>query len=212
MKQETLKYLRVLIPGLLVLVGCIPFFELVTPSIMKELPFIKLSYISLVSILIGSIYYQLDVSKLVTNFSFKIFGGNINKGILKIYNEPLNKEEKKYLSNHKNIRNVFYNLVDNDNSLSIRSKNIYFNGIFWTSSADAFIISIIFIIIYSLSGIKNAEEIRVIFSYTAGIALLLHIITVNKHVKLQVDQLDYIETNYYNEVKTKLNELLHKMP
>lgn len=179
---------------------------------MEELPFVKLSYISLVSILIGSVYYQLDISKIVTNFSFKLFGGNINKGLLKIYDKSLSSSEIAYLSDDKRIRNVFYNIVDSDPSLIIRSKNIYFNGIFWTSSADALIISLFFILVYSISGIGNAAEIRIIFTYTAGIALLLHLITVNKHVNLQVDQLDYIETNNSKEVKTKLDELLHKMP
>jgi len=212
MNQETLKYLRVLIPGLIFLVGCIPFFELFTPGIMKEIPSVKFSYITLVSILIGSLYYQLKINKIVTNISFKIFGGNINREMLKIYKDPLTPKQKKYLEKNKNIRNVFYKIIDHDKSLTIRAKNIYFNGIFWTSSADALIISVFFIAVYSLSGISNSSEIRTIFIFTSIVSFLLHIISVNRHVELQIDQLEYIETNHYEEVKTKFDELLHKMP
>lgn len=76
MEQKTLKYLRVFIPGLIILLGLYPIYDKLYSEIYKIEKF-ETTYVTFVAILFGGIYYQLNVRYLVTYISHRCITENI---------------------------------------------------------------------------------------------------------------------------------------
>lgn len=107
---------------------------------------------------------------------------------------------------------AFYKVIDNDESLKRKGENVRFNGIFWTSTADFFFLSILFHFIYKYcyEDIANLVNYKKIFLYVAGVSLILHVISVIKHIILSNEQLNPIinDESMSNTIKDKFNEYL----
>jgi hypothetical protein len=211
MEQKTLKYLRVLIPGLLILIGLLPIKSQI---IILGISFngLDYNYIILLAITIGAIYYQLNIQRIITRPSHYLITKNIYDSLLKIYSQNIDPIEKKNIWKNKIYMDVFYHIIDNDESLKRRSNLVYFNGIFWTSSADIFLISLIYWILYKFNFITspNYGELTKALVIISFLSLFLHVISVVKHIKLSNNQLKYIERYRKSEVDKKFNELLQR--
>jgi hypothetical protein len=208
MELKTLKYLRVLVPGFIILIGMIPIKE----QIIKNYSYLKsidYNYVVLLAIVLGAIYYQLNISHLITKLSHHIINKNIFNKLMKYYGE-LSSEKKKIIWNEKFYRNIFYKITDNDETLKRKVELVYFNGIFWTSSADLCLISLIywFIYKYNVFSLDNINEFSTLFLYIALLALFLHIITIIKHFRLSNNQLEFIEKHKIKELKKSVDEVL----
>ena len=109
---------------------------------------------------------------------------------------------------------VFYKLVDNDESLKKKANNVYFNGIFWTSSADLLLISLVFWYVYRrlFAHINHALLFSNLFLILAVLAIILHFLSVLKHIRLSKDQLGFIEIYKKTEVIDGFDIILRQMP
>jgi len=209
MDQTTLKYLRIFIPGLIFLVGFYPIYNHYFSKLFNVTS-IDFSYLTLLSLISGSIYYQLNLQHLITRPSHYFITKNIKKKLINISKINLTKVQEEKISNKRKYMHVFYNLIDNDESLKRKAAIVYFNGIFWTSTADSFLINICFHFLYryKLTEVEKACELSNIFLLLTILSIVLHIISVIKHIILSNDQLDYIRTNKSDEVNLKLNGIL----
>lgn len=209
MDQVTLKYLRILVPGLIFLLGFYPIYNKYFTDLYK-ITTIDFSYLTLLSVIAGSIYYQLNLQHIVTRPSHFFITNNILNRLITISGLHLSLIQLGKIKKDRNYMHVFYNLLDNDESLKRKSANVYFNGIFWTSTADSFLINIVFYFLYKYkyTEIKNYEEYSNMFLILAILSIILHIISVVKHIYLSNDQLSYINTHFQQDVKTKLNGIL----
>lgn len=215
MERKTLKFLRLLIPGLIVIFEFLPLLDILQVKFEIGQGWLNYSILIIPALVIGAIYHLTDARHFITNYSHRKIDLNITSSLLKIYNQPVTQEQLNFLKK-KRLKHVFYNIIDNDASLSAKSQLVYFNGMFWTSTADVFIISVFSSIIYITLGIYlGVVNIWLTGILLGGIGLLgflFHILTAFRHINLSNDQLEYIETHYVNKLKTKLDEVLQQMP
>jgi hypothetical protein len=110
----------------------------------------------------------------------------------------------------KKIRRVFYKLVDDDNSLTVLSKRIMFNGLLWTSAADLTAISAIFLgvsLIAVVIGVAGAEICGIIYFAFALVGVIGSYLTTKEHVALGNEQLELIEQEYSAALAQKVGAL-----
>lgn len=209
MEQGTLKYLRILIPGLIFLLGFYPIYNMYFSDIYK-ITSIDFSYLTLLSVITGAIYYQLNLQHIITSPSHVLITKNIRKKLISISAISLTDSQKKKVKKERKYMHVFYNLIDTDESLKRKTANVYFNGIFWTSTADSFLINIVFYFLYKykFTELPKSIEYSKIFLILSIASIVLHIISVIKHINLSNDQLGYIRTHYQADVNLKLNAIL----
>lgn len=209
MEQGTLKYLRILVPGLIFLLGFYPIYNKYFSN-LYQVTTIDFSYLTLLSLITGSIYYQLNIQHIITRPSHSFITKNIRNQLIEISGLQLSKAQKKRIKKEKKYMHVLYNLLDNDESLKRKTANVYFNGIFWTSTADSFLINISFYLLYKnkFTGIEKSAEYSRLFFILAILSIILHILSVIKHINLSNDQLEYIKTHKSQDVNTKINGIL----
>lgn len=214
MEQKTLKYLRIFIPGIIILIGLYP---LLTDYILNDVDFAKMNafhftIVTFISIIIGGIYYQLNVQRLITKPSHYFIQKNILNKLIDASETDMNEESIKALKHNNLYMTVFYKIVDGDASLKKKSENVMFNGIFWTSTADIALISIFFFLFYKYYYQLNNFDTDLITSVCLTIfclSLLLHIISVFKHINLSNKQLNPMISD--SELNEKVNENLRKI-
>jgi hypothetical protein len=162
----------------------------------------------------GAIYDQFNFRYIVVKLSGYFIGESIFARLLSIYNKQITSSQKDYLKKDKRYMHVFYKLVDNDESLKKKTNNVYFNGIFWTSSADLLLISLVFWFVYGwpFTQIDHARLFSNLFLILAGLALVLHILSVRRHRRLSNEQLEFIAIYKDAEVINDFDKILLKMP
>jgi hypothetical protein len=213
MEQTTLKYLRVLIPGLIILIGLLPIKNQLV-GFGVNLDGLDYNYTLLFAITLGAIYYQLNIQRLITSHSHYLINKNIYDGLLKTYSKNIDDNIRKDILKKGSYMRVFYRIIDNDESLKQKANLVRFNGIFWTSSADIFIISLIYSCLYHFNVLTTTNNIAlskalVIIMWSA---LFLHIISVRKHIKLGNEQLKVIDQLYKNDVEMKIDSIINQYP
>jgi len=111
------------------------------------------------------------------------------------------------------LTNVFYYFIDNDKSLGERAKEVYFNGLIWSSLADFIVISPLAIIVYLIAFfITNNMQYMIFIAVCVGMCLLsiflLMPLLVKKHINLSNYQLTYIIEKSKKELHDQLIALL----
>lgn len=211
MEQKTLKYLRVFIPGFVLLLGLYPIYNHYFSEIY-DITSLHVMYISFISLLLGAVYYQLNIQRIITKPSHYFITKNILDKLISAYDREISAEERKTLKYKDAYMTTFYKVIDNDESLKRKGENVKFNGIFWTSTADISLIFIILFFIYKyfFAEIKNIELLTTFLLYTAIISFILHLISVKKHINLSNKQLNPIvnDKELSSIVKTKFDDIL----
>lgn len=203
MEQKTLKYLRILIPGLIILLGLVPY----KPEIEKFIGtaiVINDYFIVVFALLFGAIYYQFNIQRIITKTSHNLIVRNIFTRIIKMRSKEDDVEVLWAIKkNRGKIMREFYKIIDNEESLKKKQLNIYFNGIFWSSSADLFLISLVYFALYisKILNVDNIGNLPYVFLILSIFSLLLHFISIKKHINLSNEQLSHIEENKLYEVK-----------
>lgn len=213
MEQTTLKYLRIFVPGIIFFLGFYPIFLHYFGGIY-EIKSLDFSYLTIICILIGSIYYQTDIQRFITYFTLSSITTNILTKLLQTYKKALTEPQKAFIKNDDKFLHLFYKLIDNDESLKKKQNNVYFNGIFWTSTADLIIFSAFFCILYKFVffEVPRAKILSNIFFFMTLLASLLHILAVLKHLRLSNNQLSFIDVHKKQEVTTYFDDILQQMP
>lgn len=213
MEQTTLKYLRIFIPGLMFLLGTYPIYIFYYGEVY-DVKTLHITYVTLLSVLVGSLYHYLNVRMIVTYLSHKCINENISDQLIKLHDKNLSREKKSFIKEDNKYMDVFYEIIDNNESLKKKSKNIYFNGVFWTSTADLLILSLFFGFLYLIffSNIPFAKDLYELFFTISFLSIILHVLAVNKHIKLSNEQLNFISNIKRKEVKKLIDDILHNMP
>ena len=122
MSMNTLKYFRLLIPGILVFIIFIlaiqeSFDELVElAKTFSNFQFKDGVYIA-IFIVLGAIYYIFSIRDLLWNPYHKRVQNNIKETLINPFQEELNIQQRGDLKEGRKLTNVFYYFVDNDKSL-----------------------------------------------------------------------------------------------
>lgn len=210
MARQSLKWLRWFAPGALFYLLTLPLVPALptglTFSATLDFPLFQLP----IAALIFAALYDVAGARLHSNAKFhsriKI---NIEDQLWNIARSPAARPSA---WTDRMARDVFYQLVDNDNSLTARSENIYFNGFLWTTSADLRAVSVLIFLFgagMALAAPSN-DAVRdglLINAAAFGLSFLISEVLTRRHIALGNEQLEYIETHLKSELSTKLKSL-----
>jgi hypothetical protein len=208
MSKETLKVMRLIIPGVLIFLLCMPLGKL-TFATLTKIDTGNAFYLAIVLVL-GGLYRTFNARRFLFHDQLTDVHKNIKDKLLapfvneQIYSKLNNLPERDFLK-------VFYNIIDNDPSLSSKKADVYENGLLWSSYADLGTISIFASPIYCLAfALMRNYEYLAIAVFLLGLFFLskfLSAITARNHIKLSDDQLETITVIH----RQKLNDLLQKL-
>lgn len=211
MEQTTLKYLRVFVPGLTFYLGVFPIARFYFGD-SYDIASLDFAYVTVFSLLAGAIYYQVNVQSFMIRPSRRLIGKNILDKLLGIYGKPVDSSQKDFLK--EKYMYVFYRTVDGDETLKKKANIVYFNGIFWTSSVDVLLLSLMFWVMYRwvFTQVEDAPLFSDLFLTLAALSAVLHVFSVRKHIALSNDQLGFIGIYKKAEVIKDFDDILQQMP
>lgn len=212
---ETLKALRVIVPGLILGLVYEPLLK--DSGLFEKVPeladTVLLGY-SITAVVLGFLYYVCDLrSRLVFRGQTQHVRTNIADGLMKCSRGlPDLEAAGTILAQERRLMNVFYKVVDNDSNLSEKAKLVRFHGLVWSSVADVFVIGLLGGATYlaaSLAakdrGYAIASAVLLLVSLCAR--LLVPVLT-NQHIKLSNQQLDVINEFHRDEVVDYMRKAL----
>lgn len=218
MSIKTLRFLRLVIPGFMILGIILTIQNRDLLELSKELQGIDLSKKSfmfyIIPIILGAIYYAIGLRNIFFKKPIQTVQKNIRDRLIsKFDNDPDIASYSNKLKENSNIIEIFYGFVDTNPSLKEKSNNVRFNGVFLSSFADACVISIFAFLLYSALCIFT-------FSFYYLILLIISVIififsyflllpnTTKKHLYYSNSQIDFITTNLHNELRQSLERLI----
>lgn len=210
MKKEHLKAMRLIVPGVLIFLLFYPLYKgnfaldgLVNVS-TKDAVYL------VVVLVAGGIYKTLELRGIMFKERLDEVHENIKHRLLAPFSSDPKIAKLRALPAQKFLK-VFYNLIDNDESLKEKSKDVFENGLLWSSYSDVGVISIFGAIIYALTFMITGQRDFAFFALFLvalwGLSIPLIFLSVNKHKKLGDDQLEIITKLH----QSRLRELLEKL-
>jgi hypothetical protein len=213
MDKATLKRTRLFAPGIIVLVCLLPYLKLQSFSPVSDaLPDgVLIILLTIASIIIGGVYYSFAVRDLLWRQFVKKCHGNVwTKMIMPHYQDPDIQAMIGQLTKKQAMR-IFYNIIDNDSSLSDQAHDVRLNGAVLTTIIDILLIAGFFFITYICAFLIAKIQF---FLWSAMITALLELLlwllksrVSMKHIRLENEQLEVIAQLHANKVLSHLREL-----
>jgi len=209
MTKETLKALRIIVPGVISIVLIYPLFmrELTVQSMLDVSCAVSIVGGLTLGAFLGGLYYILNLRRPFIKRPTTDIQGNIKTQLLQMCDDDTSTEGER-LREGRTLMHIFYDLVDNDASLTEKAKSVRLNGLMWSSSADAMAISLIASAIFTIAACFSS---RAHYSYWAVLCLVTFIfanvslLTLTKrHIDLSNQQLELIRLKYASEVSKKI--------
>lgn len=216
METGTLKKLRAAVPGTLLLLGAMPLYTFVTGNPLNAPQSADLFSAGVgvaLSYVLGAVYNLYCLRAVFNGRSHSRITTNIKKRLLEMgRTTPLTDLRRDELLRGNQLMDVFYALIDSNDSLKERAKLVRDNGLIWSSIADVTVLGTVFTALYlPLWFITGYMQFLLCSGTSAVLALMagvfLHPRAERKHIQLGNDQLDFIYTQMRNEVTKKVNAL-----
>lgn len=214
MSHELLKKLRIIIPGLMICFVILTVIggKIEIEKIFSQIVAVDTVYFTLVVFFLGGAYHLLNIRGPFIKKSLEKIHNNIKTEMLKPFKDDLEISSKSDgLAKGRTLINILYNFADEDSSLQIKTKNIYFNGIFWTTTIDLIPVSFLGIILNFVFYTAYKSKyyliafIMWIIIYAAAYILLLPRVT-QKHIDLSNEQIEFMKTKYFDKLKKQIKE------
>jgi len=211
MSKTVLKALRLLVPGLLLVIGgVIPIFFGPT-SLATTLSQNEKLLACLLPFALGAVYHILNLRRYFFAPTIEDINDRLVNTLLEPYSDhPTIGRVFGKLKKGRTMLNIFYNIVDNDKSLTERAKHVYLNGLLLSSLAD--VRAITFLLLPFYFGALVFAHQKIFWWYIVG-AIVLHVIctpliklVTNTHIELGAQQTDYILQIKRAELERLLNE------
>lgn len=198
MGMKELKYFRLIIPGILIILlillvtqGNIFDIKIALSSIQA-----KNTWYTIAIVCIGILYYVLNIRYILWKPFNERVRNNIKNKLLAPCAGNLNKQQLSEIKQGNKIINIFYKIIDSDDSLIEKAKRVRFNGLIWTSMMDVVIISffgsLIFWFKYFIEGVENSFTWAWLLLAISFIFVIFTEICTRKHISLSDEQLDMI--------------------
>ena len=215
MSQETLKWLRLFVPGVLLFLVLPPLFLKTwdLSALADRFASLDLLRDSAVVVVLGALYTLLNLRRPALRSSLRRINDNIKDHLLGScsgYTEISQAAAK--LRNGRTLMHVFYRFIDRDPSLQEKAKAVRFNGLLWTSIADVATIGVLSALAYLIAfaihdrshylGMSLASAIAFLVSY-----LLLMPLVVRHHIDLSNEQLEFIDQQFRGDLCNELKRI-----
>jgi hypothetical protein len=218
MEQETLHKLRMIMPGLILLIVLFFLFQpdvdatkLLNQSVSEDSVLYIVAAIAVIGM--GVTYYLLNLRKYAMKNPLEKIRENIERELLRPFlnNEKISGGSSE-LKKDRKLMNIFYGFVDNDKSLEKRSKEVYLNGLILSTTADIRIISLFAAVLYLIVW-RNTQTTQYLFFTEISVAVLISTFIImplvtKKHIELSNLQLELIVTKYKKELQNELVKAL----
>lgn len=218
MDKATLKKTRLLAPGIIALVCLLPYIKLQDfKPVSDTFPdSVLLIMLTLAAIIIGGVYYALDFRDLLwRQFVRKCHDNVWTKMIMPQYKDPSIQEVINLLKKEQAMR-IFYNIIDNDSSLSDQAHDVRLNGAVLTTIIDVLLIAGSFLISYICAFLITGMHIflwSVIFmTLLQPLLWLLKSRVSKKHIRLETEQLEVIAQLHVSKVHSLIHGLKQPIP
>jgi hypothetical protein len=210
MSPNTLKWVRLVAPGIIILALGYPFYSIILQS-SKTNPLPNETIFMGVALVLGAMYYASPL-RLWSNYWFH---DDVNRNLVELMVRPAFKgglvKKDPTLVKFDEVRDIFYHFVDTEPSLKNRAEQAYFNGAIWTTIADVRALSLLFFIAYGLIWLffdRNgaAGLWAIICGLLFVISVPLSISVTRVQTKIGASQVEFI----YTHKKPELENLLTK--
>ena len=217
MELNTLKRFRLIVPGILIFIVFVisinnSFEELkVFYKALIDFSIQDIVYVAIFMIL-GVLYYAFKIRyKLWDPFLNKV-QINIKDSLLKPFPDEFDEEEKNSLFENRTLINLFYEFVDNNESLKEKAKLVRFNGLIWTICIDSTIIlfagSLILFCKYFFTDVNFDLVVALILLFLSMISFGLIFLITKIHIKLSNEQLEVITDLHRDKLHNRMRQLL----
>jgi len=182
-------------------------FKPVTDKLPDSVILILLTFAALI---IGGIYYGFDIRDLLWRWFVRKCHDNVwTKMIIPHRNHPSIQGVIGRLKKEQAMR-IFYNIIDNDPSLSDQAQDVRLNGAILTTIIDVLLISGFFCFVYILSFlITRMNQFRwsaILLAVLQPLLWLLKSRVSKKHIKLENEQLGVIAQLYTDKVCAQIKK------
>lgn len=211
---KTLKTLRMLIPGLMILLALIALKNSDLISFADRLVGVKISRDSfqfyVVPLVLGALYYVVNlrsvffrkpIRKIVDNIYVRLLAPFANDVALGAYYDQLRSDPR--------VKQVFYRFIDAEPDLREKANNVRMNGLVLSSLADAAIIGLMFCPVYVIFYIWKSTRYYLLLAIGALMAfiiikLFLLPLATRRHIQYSNEQIDSILGNNRPNLKKAL--------
>lgn len=111
----------------------------------------------------------------------------------------------------KQIRPLFFKLVDENKSLTQKSKLAYSNGLIWTTFADSTVLAVFASIAAFFAAvaldISGGYPVAGLFVIMAAFSICGSFVTTRRQIGIAEEQLEIIEMEYSNAVRQRIESL-----
>lgn len=213
MSLETLKTSRIIIPGIIVLLMAIGLF--VNPfdpsALSASLTFFNGFFYLIIAVIIGALYHITDIRWRILGSALERIDNNIKHRLLQPFeNDPKIVAAEAALLQKRTLLDLFYYFIDNDESLKQRTKEVYFNGLFWSSLADTFVLCTLGAVVYMITFFYLQQPYNMVGAFALAlvslVAFLLRGPIERRHIEFGNNQISYIIVHYRSELHKKLLE------
>ena len=212
----TLKKLRSVVPGSLIILELVPLYTYWTGTPLSELSkgdWLLAGVMSVVAYAVGMLYNVYCVRALFNRKSHSRITENIKQRLLAMgRTAPIPDEMRQALLTGSALMDTFYSLVDSKDSLKEKAKLVRDNGLAWSSIADVVVLGALFACLYLPLWYSTKYSLLLYWGAISGAlallsALFFHPRAERRHITLSNEQLDFIQTQMKDEVETKVNSL-----
>lgn len=218
MGRETLHWFRLLTPGAL---AAFYFLTVRDPTLSVERirsMFSQWEGLAVViCLLLGYPYRVLDVRRLFLSDFWKSINTNIEDTLVDITKSrrALTTAEESYLRDQRRLMDVFYRIIDNDESLKSKMSGIYFNGYLTTLGVDIVTVSALAAIAHGVAWAVSGTALHLNWvlggAFVALLAWLLFKRSIKRHLALSNEQLRGIRNFYADKVCESAGNILRNL-
>jgi len=218
MSKTTLKTLRFIVPGVMILTVASLLFR----TSLQDLPELLRSVEGLVYLVvvlpICYVYDIMNIRGLFLRRSHSQIDANIKERLIAPFrSEAVITEGIESLSQGRRLLNLFYSIVDKDESLKSKTQDVYLNGLLWSSTADLMAVSSLFVPVYVIAYLLKsvphylpvALGLCIVYVFAARVAMPR---VTSRHIELSNDQLDFILEHHREDVYHELLRMASPEP
>ena len=116
----------------------------------------------------------------------------------------------------KTLMECFYGLIDHNETLKEKAKNVHTNGLILSTVSDVITLSVLTGLLHLIIWLISADKIYLVWAFAFGfIYILSSKVVLNKitrmHIEKSDEQLDYINLYLRDELQKKLEQAIKSL-
>jgi hypothetical protein len=217
MSFATLQRVRIVVPGVLALLVGLSLIDHDTPLIEQLASADKLWNAGTVylgaSVALGALYLLTKIRSRLIGKEWDALDARLMHSLVEISGSSFSAEEKRALLRGKRVMNVFYQIVDNDESLKIRRDRVYQNGAIISCLADASFFGMSGALLSVVAACLDQDNRHAEWMYLWSAVFIVSWMMLlprafERHQSLSDDQLQFIADHYEVTLTAALRNLL----